>query len=172
MSRLKVVLGVIVGIIILVAIVGYFAINNQKADISEEQRLNLPLSPISGIDCSGTAQCITGTLTKIIDGDTLLVDDQSVRFALSSAPELKGFGGVDVRDFVETLCPVGSTVTVDEDDGQIIGSYGRMVGVVYCGDVNLNKEILDANLGYLEIRFCDSSEFAGESWAIKHGCPS
>ena len=58
----------------------------------------------------------------------------------------------------------------DEDDGQIIGSYGRMVGVVYCGDVNLNKEILDANLGYLEVRFCDSSEFASTAWAQKHGC--
>jgi hypothetical protein len=25
-------------------------------------------------------------------------------------------------------------------------------------------------LGYLENRFCDSSEFAEEPWAIKHGC--
>ena len=34
----------------------------------------------------------------------------------------------------------------------------------------LNKELLDANLGYLDSRFCDSSEFASDSWAQKHGC--
>ncbi len=75
-----------------------------------------------------------------------------------------------MKDFIETICPVGSEVLVDEDDGQIIGSYGRIIGVVYCNDINLNKEILDANLGYLEKRFCDSSEFAIEEWALKHGC--
>jgi len=36
--------------------------------------------------------------------------------------------------------------------------------------VILNEELLDANLGYLEVRFCSSSEFANEPWAIKHGC--
>ena len=122
------------------------------------------------LDCLGTAQCFEGEVNKIIDGNSILVGDQSVRFSLSSAPQLKGFGGVDARDFLETLCPVGSTVTVDEDDGQIIGVYGRLVGLVYCGDTILNQEVLDANIAYLETRFCDSSEFANTTWAIKHGC--
>ncbi len=121
-------------------------------------------------DCLGTAQCITGIVSQIIDGDTIKVNGESVRFALASAPELKGLGGVDSRNFIETLCPVDSTVLVDEDDGQILGSYGRMVGMVYCGEVNLNSELLDSGLGYLEERFCDSSEFAGMDWAVKHGC--
>ena len=51
-----------------------------------------------------------------------------------------------------------------------MGSYGRVIGMVTCNGVNLNEELLDANLGYLELRFCSSSEFANESWAIKHGC--
>jgi endonuclease YncB( thermonuclease family) len=122
------------------------------------------------LDCLGEAQCFEGKVEKIIDGNSLLVGDQSVRFSLSSAPQLKGYGGVDARDFLETLCPVGSDVTVDEDDGQIIGVYGRLVGVVYCGENILNQEILDANIAYLETRFCDSSEFANTTWAIKHGC--
>ncbi|MBT5200298.1 MAG: thermonuclease family protein [Thaumarchaeota archaeon] len=122
------------------------------------------------LDCLGTAQCFEGEVNKIIDGNSILVGDQSVRFSLSSAPQLKGFGGVDARDFLETLCPVGSTVTVDEDDGQIIGVYGRLVGLVYCDEIILNQEILDANIAYLEKRFCDSSEFANTTWAIKHGC--
>ena len=120
--------------------------------------------------CSGIARCMEGTVTKIIDGDTIHVDGESVRFALSSAPELKGFGGVESRDFIDTICPVGSNVLVDEDDGQTSGSFGRVIGVIYCNGVNLNSELLDAGLGFLEERFCDSSEFAEESWAIKHGC--
>lgn len=122
------------------------------------------------LDCLGDAQCFEGTVNKIIDGNSILVGDQSVRFSLSTAPQLKGFGGVDARDFIETLCPVGSQVTVDEDDGQVIGVYGRLVGLVYCDDKILNQEILDTNIAYLEVRFCDSSEFANTTWAIKHGC--
>jgi len=120
--------------------------------------------------CSGIARCIEGFVTKIVDGDTIHVDGKSVRFALSSAPELKGFGGIDSRNFIDTICPVGSDVIVDEDDSQTEGSYGRIIGVVYCNGLNLNQELLDADLGYLENQFCDSSEFAEESWAIKHGC--
>ncbi len=124
----------------------------------------------SSQDCSGTARCITGFVTKIVDGDTIHVDGVSVRFALSSAPELKGYGGTDSRDFIDTICPVGSDVLVDEDDSQTEGSFGRIIGVVYCNGVNLNSELLDAGLGYLADQFCDSSEFAEDSWAVKHGC--
>jgi len=121
-------------------------------------------------NCSGNARCITGTVTKIVDGDTIHVDGESVRFALASAPELSGYGGVESRSFIQTICPVGSEVIVDEDDGQTGESYGRMIGVIYCNGMNLNKELLDADLGYLENRFCDSSEFGSDSWAQKHGC--
>ncbi len=120
--------------------------------------------------CSGTARCIIGKVTKIVEGDTIHVNGESVRFALSSAPELGGFGGVESRDFIDTICHVGSDVIVDEDDSQTEGSYGRIIGVIYCNGMNLNSELLDADLGYLENQFCDSSEFAEEPWAIKHGC--
>ena len=132
--------------------------------------IQLSAEPMPALNCLGTAQCFIGTVTKIIDGDTIHVDGQSIRFALSSAPEIKGYGGIDSRNFIETLCPVGSIAVVDEDDGQILGSYGRLVGKITCNDINLNSELLDANLGYLELRFCDSSEFSSESWAVKHGC--
>ena len=121
-------------------------------------------------DCFDDARCITGTVTKVIDGDTIKVDGQSIRFALASAPELNEFGGVDARKFIETLCPVGSTAIVDEDDGQTEGSYGRVIGVIYCNGVNLNEELVDSSLGYLTTGFCDGSEFANDSWAQKHGC--
>jgi len=121
-------------------------------------------------DCSGNARCITGTVTSVIDGDTIKVEGQSIRFALASAPEPNEFGGDTARNFIEEICPVGSTATVDEDDGQNEGSYGRIVGVVYCNGVNLNEELVDSGLGYLSTGFCDGSEFATENWAQKYGC--
>jgi len=130
----------------------------------------LLMSPDPSQDCSGTARCIIGTVTKVIDGDTIKVDGQSIRFVLASAPELDEFGGVDARKFIETICPVGSTALVDEDDGQTEGSYGRILGVIYCNGFNLNEELVESEFGYVISRFCDSSEFANDEWARKHGC--
>ena len=148
---------------------------NSSNDISEKISTPSTLPDVESLEfpspiCSGNAKCLTGIVTKVIDGDTIHVDDQSIRFALASAPELKGFGGVDSRNFIQTICPVGSKVLVDEDDGQTPEGHSRIIGVVYCNDVILNKELLDANLGYLDSRFCESSEFASDSWAQKHGC--
>jgi len=90
--------------------------------------------------CSGSARCITGVVTKVIDGDTIKVDGQSIRFALASAPELGSYGaGVKETEFIQSICPVGSTALVDEDDEQTQGSYGRIVGVVYCNGMNLKN---------------------------------
>lgn len=137
-----------------------------------EPILSLPTtqSSYSLQDCSGNARCFTGMVTQVIDGDTIKVDGQSIRFALSSAPELNEFGGDTARDFIDELCPVDSAVLVDEDDGQTLGSNGRIIGVIYCNGVNLNEELLDSGLGYLTSEFCDKSEFSNVPWAQKHGC--
>ena len=120
--------------------------------------------------CSGNAKCFIGTVTKIIDGHSIHVDDQYVRFALASAPYLKGPGGMEAKNLIEDICPVGSQALVDEDDGQPPEEHSRIIGVVHCNDVILNKELLDTTMGYLSDRFCDSSEFASSSWAQRHGC--
>ena len=161
-------IGVGVPVIIIMIIIGGGGHTSLDFE-NEETIIEEPTQSLSD-DCSGTARCITGTVTKIVDGDTIHVDGESVRFALASAPELSGYGGVESRDFIQTICPVGSDVIVDEDDGQTGESYGRMIGVVYSNGMNLNQELLDADLGYLADQFCDSSEFASEPWAQKHGC--
>ena len=121
-------------------------------------------------ECSGNAKCFVGTVTEVIDGNTLRVDEHAVRFSLASAPSLNAYGGIDSKSFMQTLCPVGSQILVDEDDGYPSEGPGRIIGVVHCNDMILNKELLDADMGYLNSRFCDSSEFAKNSWAQKHGC--
>jgi len=120
--------------------------------------------------CSGNARCFTGTVTQIIDGDTIKVNGQSIRFAMASAPELNEPGGIEALKFIETICSVGSIATVDEDDGQTQGSYGRILGVIYCNGFNLNEDLLDIGHGYLISDFCKDNEFENESWAQKHGC--
>jgi len=167
-------------IIVIVSVIVVFAVgmmnstNDKTVSDNDKPSINpIPEKESTNItsqECSGTARCITGTVTKIVDGDTIHVDGQLVRFAMASAPELEGFGGTESRDFIMTICPVGSDVIVDEDDSQTEGSFGRIIGVVYCNGMNLNSELLDANLGYLADQFCDSSEFANDYWAIKHGC--
>jgi hypothetical protein len=121
-------------------------------------------------ECSGDARCIPGIITKIIDGDTVKVYGKSVRFALSSTPELDESGGMKSKEFIENICPVGSTVLVDEDDGQTQGSYGRIIGVIYCNGLNLNEEVLTNGSGYLSSGFCSTSEFSSHKWAQKFGC--
>ena len=118
-------------------------------------------------DCSGKARCFTGKVTDVIDGDTIRVGAQSIRFSLASTPELNEFGGLDAKQFVERICPVGSDALVDEDDGQTEGSYGRIVAVIYCNGINLNEAVIEQGFGTVDTRFCDKSEFKNEEWT---GC--
>lgn len=120
--------------------------------------------------CIGTARCIEGFVSRVIDGDTIVVGDKSIRFAIVNTPEYGDYDYSQARAYIETICPVGSKVLVDEDDAQTGGSHGRIIAKIYCNELNLNEEILE--VGHAEIlqEFCSISEFAGESWAQKHGC--
>ncbi len=121
--------------------------------------------------CLGNARCISGTVVKVVDGDAIQVDDEVVRFALVDAPKMKYDGG-KARGFIEEICPVGSSVIVDQDDSQLEDKFGRILGVIYCNDLNLNSELLDLGLAELYSTSCDQSEFSTLSWAQKHGCES
>jgi hypothetical protein len=120
--------------------------------------------------CKGTADCISGKVTKIVDGDTLHVNGQPIRLALTATPELDEKGGQDAKSFTNQFCSVGSSVIVDEDDKQTQGSYDRLIGQIFCNGKSLNEALLENNLAIIDSRFCSKSEFSSESWAIKFGC--
>jgi len=128
------------------------------------------ITPQTNIDCTGNALCLKGKITKIVDGDTIDVGETRVRLALTSTPELDTLNGIKSKQFVEEKCPVNSDVLVDEDDGQIEGSYGRVIGKVFCQGILLNEEILENGHGNIETIYCFESEFKDESWAKKFGC--
>ena len=120
--------------------------------------------------CTGDARCISGFVTRVVDGDTIDVDGQSIRFALVDTPEYGEYDYTQARSYIETICPIGTPVMVDEDDLQTEGSYGRIVGVIYCNNLNLNEQILAVGHAEILTSFCSKSEFADESWAQKFGC--
>ena len=99
--------------------------------------------------CTGNARCISGYVTRVIDGDTIVVGDKSIRFALVNTPEWGDYDYTQAQYYIETICPIGSKVLVDEDDGQTQGSFGRIIAKIYCNELNLNEEILE--VGHAEI---------------------
>ena len=128
-----------------------------------------------GVECLGSAGCIQGVATRIVDGDTLYVESNSstvykVDLALIKAPSRSEEMFAESTAFTRDLC-LGSTVLVDEDDMlSTSSSDSDIVGVVYCSSTNLNSELLDNGYAKLEMEQCARSEFANEPWVKDHGC--
>lgn len=119
--------------------------------------------------CKGAARCFIGIIKNIVDGDTLDIGDFRIRLALTNTPEKGNLGYKEATAFTASLCKIGYEALVDEDDGQIEGSFGRMIAVVYCNGRNLNAELVINGHANVLSRFCSVSEFAKESWA-RTGC--
>jgi endonuclease YncB( thermonuclease family) len=127
-------------------------------------------------ECQGQADCFRGTVTEIVDGDTIDINNVRVRLALVITPERGDNGYTEAIDFVESVCGVGTTSLVDEDDGQKEGSFDRLIGFVYCGNDNINNKkslnelLLERGYAVIYQDFCGISEFSSASWAQKYGC--
>lgn len=120
--------------------------------------------------CSGSALCTTDVVTRIVDGDTLYTQNYRIRLALTNTPEKQEPGFSDATLFTGEMCPVGSVVSIDQDDLQKTDVYGRMVAKVTCSGKVLNAELLDSGHGVILQQYCKKSEFASEDWAKKFGC--
>ena len=125
--------------------------------------------PTESSPCSGSALCTTDEVTKIIDGDTIYTEQYQIRLALVNTPEKYQDGFSDARSFTKKTCPVGSIVAIDQDDGQKIDVYGRIVAKVTCSDTNLNAALLENGHANILKQYCSKSEFSTQTWA-KTGC--
>ena len=127
-------------------------------------------------ECQGQTDCFRGTVTEIVDGDTLDINNVRVRLALVNTPERGQSGYTEAIDFVQSVCGLGTTALVDEDDGQKEGSFDRVIGLVYCGNDNINNKkslndlLLEGGYAVIYQDFCSISEFASQSWAQSRGC--
>ena len=120
--------------------------------------------------CQGEeGRCYQSTLSRIIDGDTIVDEGgNKIRLALTSTPELDETGGLEAKKYLEELCPVGSKITVNEDYLQTGGSFGRIIAEVTCNGKIVNAMILLNDHGIIDKRFCNTSEFSSDNWAINH----
>ena len=126
--------------------------------------------------CKDEPDCYSARVMRIIDGDTMDVKHLStgepirIRLSLTNTQERGEELYEAGKDFTANLCPVNSRIIFDQDDGQTGGSYGRVIGLVYCGGLLLNEELLETNLAVIDSRFCDESEYRNDEWAQKYGC--
>src|SRR5918996_137739 len=127
----------------------------------------------SDVECLGSADCIEGVATRIVDGDTLYVRANStiykVDLALIEAPSRSEEGFVESTAFTRDLC-LGSTVLVDQDDMLLTSTDSNIIATVYCSSSNLNEELLDNSYAELDVQQCATSEFANEPWVKEYGC--
>ena len=127
--------------------------------------LTVPISP--PLHCSeDKGDCYSSTLTRVIDGDTIKdADDRSIGFSLVSAPELSKPEGIEAKEYIESVCPLGSSILVDEDDLQLKRIYDATMAKITCRGINLNQSLLISNYGAIDMIYCKNSEFSEESWA-------
>ena len=111
-----------------------------------------------------------GQITRVIDGDTLIIDQTTVRLSLVNSPERDERGYQEAKDFALTVCPIGVNAEFVEDRWQPTDKYGRSVGLVYCNDMMLNELLLTNGHAEISTYYCDRSEFGSEGWARAYGC--
>jgi endonuclease YncB( thermonuclease family) len=150
-------------------------VENTQGNLNDPDTLSTILDSVyseSDVECLGSAGCLEGMATRIVDGDTLYVSVNGtvykVDLALTEAPSRIDEMFVESTAFTRDLC-LGSTVLVDQDD-MLLTSNSDIIAVVYCSSSNLNSELLDNGYVELETEQCATSEFANESWAKDHGC--
>ncbi len=99
----------------------------------------------------------SGYCSYVVDGDTLDVEGVGrIRLVGVNTPERGQHGYQESKDFVTSMC-LGKIVYLDIDDAKHYDKYGRVLAVVYVGNVNINKELLKR--GYAEIMYIPPSEF-------------
>lgn len=129
-------------------------------------------SPLPSSECQVAADCFTGIVTDIVDGDTLDVNMCEIRLSLINTREQGDSGYSEAKQFTESRCPIGSKALVDEDDGQKEGSFDRVIGLVYCENEKLllNEHLLNVGHAQVFVDFCGVSEYSEQGWVQKFGC--
>lgn len=119
-------------------------------------------------ECVGDPQfCYLGNVTSIVDGDTLKVDHQSIRLSVVDSPERNEPYFDEATNFLSDICS-NRLAMVDIDDGQVGGSFGRLLATVWCLDgdewVNANSSAINSDYSSVFPRFCDVSEISTTEW--------
>ncbi len=118
------------------------------------------LSKYDDTDCNVEEMA---TCTKVVDGDTIYLDNgKKVRFVGVNTPERGVEGYIASKNFVQKLC-LNKKVGLDIDDSKHTDKYGRTLAVVIVDGKNVNEMLLKEGLA--EIMYIPPSEFYPYNWA-------
>jgi len=107
------------------------------------------------------------TVTKIVDGDTIWIDNnENVRFVGINTPEVGEPGYYDATQYVSNRI-LDKRIYLDIDDKNPKDKYDRTLAVININGDNLNQELLCKQ--YAEIMYIPPSEFDPYSW--ESSCP-
>lgn len=117
--------------------------------------------------CPSLALAWPGVVLDVHDGDTLTVrrtsgDVVKVRLYGVDAPELAQPGGPEARDYLRAMLADAGTVDVRTMDTD---RYGRVVGRVQHGDVDVNAALLDAGQAWVYPQYCQAI-FPCAEWVV------
>lgn len=105
----------------------------------------------------------TGVCTKVVDGDTIYLDNgKKVRFVGVNTPERGVEGYIASKNFVQKFC-LNKKIGLDVDDAKHTDKYGRTLAVVIVDGRNLNEMLLKEGLA--EVMYIPPSEFYPYDWA-------
>lgn len=82
---------------------------------------------------------------QVIDGDTIIANGKKVRLAYIDTPELKQAYGDFCRDYLKSLIQ-GKKLAIKVLQK---GSYGRLLGVLYVDNMNINLKLVEKGVAYL-----------------------
>ena len=89
-------------------------------------------------------------VTKIIDGDTIKVKwperdfEFPIRFLNTNAPEMNEGGGESKSWLEEQI--LGEKIDIKIDKKQRVGKWGRLLGIIYHGGLNINQLSINAGM--------------------------
>lgn len=120
---------------------------------------------VTAIVCFGLAACEPARV-HVIDGDTVVVNDERIRVKGIDAPEIKGkcrnekFLAAQATEMLSSLLD-GRTVTIDRDGGD---RYGRTLANVSTEEGDVGERILSAGLAR---RWTKKWNHRAEPWCLK-----
>ncbi|MFZ1721370.1 MAG: thermonuclease family protein [Microgenomates group bacterium] len=155
----------------IVLIMGLFSLLLPTPAISPEG--TPPTGPVLGAETTTAQPAETGFVTRVIDGDTILLESgERVRYIGMNTPEdgavVECFGSAATQRNIELV--ENKTVTLVKDVSET-DRYGRLLRYVYVDDVMINELLLEEGYAQVatyppdvmhQVRFRDLQEVARE----------
>ena len=151
----------IVTLILIICIIGILFLN-YELEVNSHINHDKTLNHQNNINNTTIQYEASGYCSYVVDGDTLDVDGVGrIRLVGVNAPEVGEPGYQEAKNFIKKMC-LGKLVGLDIDDAKPYDKYGRVLAVVYVGNMNINAQLLKR--GYVEVMYIPPSEFNLYLW--------